>query len=102
MPKPIKSCADMPRIQACDVTECAYNIEKNCHAVAITVGNSQTAKCDTFYRHSKGGIKTLIGGVGACKMESCKFNTYLECFADQGIKVSVNIGEAVCATFSPR
>lgn len=102
MPKPIKSCTDMPRIQLCDVTECAYNIDKNCHAVAITVGNAQAARCDTFYKHSKGGIRTLTGGVGACKMDSCKFNTDLECFADQGIKVATNGGEAVCKTFSPR
>ena len=102
MPKSIKSCTDMPRIKGCEVTECAYNIDRNCQAIAITVGNSQSARCDTFYRHSKGGIKGLNGGVGACKVDSCKFNTDLECFADQGIKVAQKSGEATCATFSPR
>lgn len=102
MTKPIKSCTDMPKIQVCDVTDCAYNIDSNCHAIAITVGNAQTARCDTFYRHSKGGIKGINGGVGACKMDSCKFNTDLECFAEPGIKVSAKSGDAVCATFSPR
>lgn len=102
MPRSIKSCADMPKIQGCDVTECSYNIDKSCHAIAITVGNAQAARCDTFYRHSKGGIKGLTGGVGACKMDSCKFNTDLECFADQGIRVSTAGGEAVCRTFSAR
>lgn len=102
MHKPIKSCADMPRIQICDVTDCAYNNDKNCHAIAITVGNSQSARCDTFYRHNKGGIKELNGGVGACKMDLCRFNTDLECFADQGIKVSYESGNAACATFTPR
>src|SRR4030067_3373297 len=100
MPKPIKSCADMPKIKGCEVTECAYNIEKNCHAIAITVGNSQAARCDTFYKHSKGGIKGLNGGVGACKMDSCKFNTDLECFAAEGIKVALNSGEEISASLS--
>lgn len=101
MAKPINSCTDMPKVKACDVTECAYNIDRNCHTIAITVGNSQGARCDTFHRHQKGGIKGLTGGVGACKMDDCKFNTDLECYAD-GINVATNGGEAVCKTFSRR
>jgi hypothetical protein len=101
MAKPINSCTDMSKIQACDVTECAYNIERNCHAIAITVGNTEAARCDTFYRHKKGGVKGLTGGVGACKMSDCKFNTDLECYAD-AIKVATNGGEAVCKTFARR
>lgn len=90
----------MPMIIACTITECAYNMEKRCHALAITVGGS-TPICDTFLKRAgKGGDQDSIGGVGACKVTSCKFNLKLECSAS-GISVSMHSGQAECATFSP-
>lgn len=99
MPKNIKTCADMSMIRECSVTDCSYNTDKKCHAIAITVGNSRMARCDTFHNsRNKGGVKQLNGGVGACKMDECKFNTDLECFADS-IEVALKGEAAICNTF---
>jgi hypothetical protein len=92
---------EMPIIIDCDVSECAYNSENICHAMAITVGDSAPL-CDTFLRKDqKGGAMDVIGGVGACKVDSCKFNQSLECSAD-GIHVGRHADQARCDTFSPR
>jgi hypothetical protein len=100
MSKKIESCLDIPRIQTCEATECSYNTNRSCHAVAITVGDSSMAHCDTFFSRSrKGGIESINAGVGACKMESCKFNTDLECSAEQGINISSKSGQAMCSTY---
>ena len=39
----------MPHIQTCEMTDCAYNKHKQCHAVAITVGDEKAPICDTFW-----------------------------------------------------
>lgn len=91
----------MPRVIDCSVTDCAYNSNSMCHAMAITVGSS-TPLCDTFFKKErKGGAMDVIGGVGACKVESCKFNDSFECTAD-GIHVARHADKAECDTFSPR
>jgi hypothetical protein len=93
--------AKMPRIIDCQVTDCAYNSDKMCHAMAITVGDASPF-CDTFLKkEQKGGALDVIGGVGACKVERCKFNDSLECSAD-GIHVGRHADSAQCDTFSPR
>jgi hypothetical protein len=93
---------DMPKIQNCEVPECSYNRDSQCHAIAITVGDNSMAHCDTFLKLGrKGGIEGLTGGVGACKMVDCKFNRDLECSADPGIVVSHQSGRAQCISFSP-
>jgi hypothetical protein len=59
------------------------------------------ALCDTYVNTIKsGGIKGLIGGVGACKAHNCKFNRDLECCSDEGIRVSTVGGHAHCTTFA--
>lgn len=103
MAKTIKTCMDIPRIQKCEASECAYNKEMECHAVAITVGNSSSALCDTFLNRSrKGGVAGLTGGVGACKMDSCRHNSELECTIDPGINVAFKANQARCSSFSRR
>ncbi len=98
----IQSCMDMPKIQNCAVPECSYNRDSQCHAIAITVGDSSVAHCDTFSKLGrKGGIEGLTGGVGACKMIDCKYNRDLECSADSGITVSQQNGQAECISFAP-
>ncbi len=97
----IKSCMDMSRINECKVALCSYNEEKRCRAIAITVGNSSKALCDTFVNTvKKGGVKGLIGGVGACKSQNCKFNRELECCSDNGIEISTVGGHPHCTTFA--
>ena len=97
----IKSCVDMSRITGCEVAECSYNADNMCHAIAITVGDSSVALCDTFVNTiQKGGIKGLSGGVGACKVHNCKFNKDLECCSDSGIQIPISGGDAYCTTFA--
>ena len=97
----IKSCIDMSRINECKVAQCSYCADNMCHAIAITVGNSSMALCDTYINTIKsGGIKGLTGGVGACKAHTCKFNRDLECCSDEGIRVSTAGGHAHCTTFA--
>lgn len=90
----------MPMINMCKISDCAYNMNNKCHALAITVGGS-LPKCDTFTKRAKkGGDKDVNGAVGACKVETCKFNTDLECAAES-IDVSMHSGQAECVTFAP-
>ncbi len=97
----IQSCMDMPKIKDCEVPECSYNMDSQCHAIAITVGDGSAAHCDTFFKiDRKGGIKGLIGGVGACKMANCRFNRDLGCSVDSGIVVSLQDGHAECISFT--
>ena len=94
----------MPKISACDVTNCAYNQNKQCHTPAITVGGPEDvcACCDTFMEASqKGGVSDMTGAVGACKVEPCTYNKSLECSAP-GIKVGLHEGHADCVTFQRR
>jgi uncharacterized protein DUF1540 len=93
----------MPKISMCDVNDCSYNLNKQCHALAITVGGPEVcACCDTYLDAAqKGGDAGTIGGVGACKVDSCSFNSSFECSAP-GIKVGLIQGHADCTTFNPR
>ncbi len=88
----------MPKILDCDMTNCSYNSNNECHAMAITVGGSSPI-CDTCLQASKkGGAMDMIGSVGACKVEICQFNQSLECSA-QGIHVGHHTDHAECNTF---
>jgi len=89
----------MPNVKKCDVSECAYNKNDQCHALAITVGDETHPQCDTFcFSQSKGGDPAGMAGVGACKVSSCAFNQSLECQA-KGIDVGYNEDKIDCLTF---
>jgi hypothetical protein len=90
---------DMPEVNTCEVSECSYNGEGLCHALAITVGDQQTARCDTFCDLGKqGGDRSTAGHVGACKMDDCAFNEQLECQAP-AISVAHKGSEVDCMTY---
>jgi len=92
----------MPMISSCDVTSCSYNADKKCHTMAITVGDSSCAMCDTFIDSgSKGGDRAVTGGVGACKAVNCRWNQSLECTAGN-IVVGMHSSHADCKTYSDR
>lgn len=93
----------MPEVNRCEVQECSYNRNGECHALAITIGDTNTnALCDTFLRAGqKGGDMDATGKVGACKADACKHNHDLECSAP-GITVGSESGKAKCKTFSMR
>lgn len=91
----------MPKVKSCNVADCAYLAKGNeCHAMAITVGGHHPY-CDTFYKSSTKGGADQVGGVGACKVDNCKFNRKFECTAE-GIDVSLHEDHADCKTFKPR
>jgi hypothetical protein len=93
---------EMPKIIVCDATECAYNQDQQCHALAITVGDGNAAKCDTFWNGSeKGGDPDAVAGVGACRAIGCRFNDHLECSAP-GINVGHSGNEIDCLTFAAK
>lgn len=92
---------EMPAVNECAADSCAYNRDRNCHALAITVGDPASAHCDTFLTASvQGGAPSAAGQVGACKMADCRHNVNLECQA-AGIAVGMRHGEADCLTYSP-
>ncbi len=93
---------EMPEVKRCDANDCGYNLNSNCHAKAITIGDYSNPGCDTFmgiHRHTK-EIKR-IAGVGACKVSDCKFNDDYECIA-QDISVGFKEGKVNCLTFTAR
>lgn len=97
-----KITLEMPVVSKCAASACAYNVNSNCHARAITVGDSVKPGCDTFMegsRHIKDAER--IAGIGACKTASCKFNDDLECMADS-VQVGMVRNEANCVTFAMR
>ncbi|HAR63452.1 MAG: DUF1540 domain-containing protein [Candidatus Margulisiibacteriota bacterium] len=89
----------IPKVLDCEMTDCTYNQEKTCHAVAITVGDIEPV-CDTYMKTTaKGGLVDTIGGVGACKVDRCLYNESYECTAD-GIHVGLHVNHAECSTFT--
>jgi hypothetical protein len=98
----MKMTFDITNVQACDVRTCAYNVEENCQAQAITIGEGIHAACDTFFasdRHTHGASHPA--GVGACKVTVCRHNSDLECSAET-IRVGFHDNRADCMTFAPR
>lgn len=93
----------MPPVKHCSVANCAYNSQNACRALAITVGDpGGPPACDTFFTSSHhGGVKDATAGVGACKTETCKFNTDYECSAPS-ISIGLQHNEPDCLTFQHR
>lgn len=92
---------EMPVVSRCEAESCAYNRDRTCHALAITIGNARHAVCDTFYEATfKGGDASSVGHVGACKMSECRHNVDLEC---QAPRIDVGFHEEAidCLTFQP-
>lgn len=94
---------EMPLVSECLVNTCSYNVAQNCHARAITVGDTSThAACDTFMSESHHISEAKrIAGIGACKASACKFNDDFECMTDT-IRVGMVKNEANCMTFAMR
>jgi hypothetical protein len=92
---------EMPVVTACEAEACAYNTDRTCHALAITVGDVRHAYCDTFFKApAKGGDPIAVGHVGACKMSDCQHNVQFECQAP-GITVGYAENAADCLTYAP-
>ena len=95
----MKMTIDMPVVSGCAVSECAYNVDEQCHARAITIGDGVHPGCDTFLSASKHTHDDQrVAGVGACKVSGCSYNEDFECIADQ-ITVGRSAGDINCLTF---
>ncbi len=90
------------KVERCEISQCAYNLNNQCHALAITVGGDAShPQCDTFFGSSeKGGLKSKVARVGACKVSACMFNKSLEC-SSPDIMVGYKQDEVDCLTFLP-
>ena len=93
---------EMPLVSACSVSECGYNVDEQCRARAITVGDGIHPGCDTYFQGSK-HAKAIgrVAGVGACKVTGCKHNDDYECMIDS-IQVGMNNGAVDCLTYQQR
>lgn len=93
----------MPSVRECDATDCAYNDDRICHALAITIGGpTGIPYCDTYTSNmEKGGDADVSGGVGACKVSTCEYNERLVCTAEN-IDVGFKDNKVACLTFEPR
>ncbi|MBB5155995.1 DUF1540 domain-containing protein [Saccharopolyspora phatthalungensis] len=92
---------EMPLVNKCTATDCAFNRNETCHALAITIGDPLHAQCDTFCSASvAGGDPDAVGHVGACKMTDCRYNVNLECQAP-GITVGYEEDIVDCLTYQP-
>ncbi|MGZ3693897.1 MAG: DUF1540 domain-containing protein [Bdellovibrionota bacterium] len=97
-----KITIEMPIVSKCQINQCGYNVSNNCHAKAITIGDSTNPGCDTYMNSGSHNRETRrIAGVGACKVSSCKFNEDFECSAEN-ISVGLNGKKINCLTYSPR
>jgi Domain of Unknown Function (DUF1540) len=95
----MKQLIDMPEVIECEVDECAYNVDFNCHARAITVGNMQKHLCDTMIASVRHTHREAVAGVGACRSFNCIHNEDFECQAE-GINVTRSGGMVQCGTFT--
>lgn len=96
----MKMTIDMPLVSGCTMSECAYNVDEQCHARAITVGDGVQPGCDTFLSASKHiRDNQQAAGVGACKVSGCMHNEDFECIANQ-ILVGHSAGDINCLTFT--
>ncbi len=73
---------EIPKVLACSVNECAFNSNKECHALAINVGGHHPA-CDTFtnHGHNAGGTENM--GIGAARWTTAN-STSPSCAALRG------------------
>ncbi len=92
----------MPFIIGCDAEDCSYNTDKECHAMAITIGVSGLPQCDTFADLTgKGGVLESFGCVGACREELCTYNDSLEC-TSAAVLIRMRNGRPNCVAFQSK
>lgn len=93
---------EMPVVSKCEIRNCSYNVNNNCHAKAITIGDESNPGCDTFFDTATHNRETKrMAGVGACKVSECQYNDDFECTAES-ISVGVAKGKINCLTFASK
>lgn len=96
----MKITLDIPVVNNCTISDCAYNANDKCHAKAITIGDGVHPGCDTSYLMPPDHTKNtkIIAGVGACKVTGCKLNSDFECSASS-IDVGMTGDDINCLTY---
>jgi hypothetical protein len=98
----MKLTIDMPIVAECTASECVYNLNKACHARAITIGDGVHPGCDTFLGAKRHASETgRTAGVGACKVTACMHNDDYECSAPT-ISVGYMGKDIQCLSFHAR
>ena len=93
---------EMAKVIKCEVSDCVYNRDQSCHTMAITIGDGENPRCDTFcHATRKGGDASAMSGVGACKVINCRYNTDFEC-GTSAINVGYKEHIPDCLTFQSK
>ena len=93
---------DAALVSRCEVSECAYNFEKRCGAIAIVIASGPHPQCGTFLRMSgSSGKRTGDAHVGECRYSACRHNADSKCTAGK-IEVDYWWGVVDCRTFASR
>ena len=94
---------NMPLIVCCTGSNCSYNRNLTCNAMAVTVGGERQALCHTFYQTDrKVAHPESVSFVGACRMEKCCSNRHLECTAFSGVSLVGHNGQVLCHKYKER
>ncbi len=90
----------MSKITKCEMASCDYNIDNTCHATAITIGDGERPACSTFCRFMTKNKREDLGaaGVGACRVSSCIYNSYMRCQAAD-ISIGCTQNRPQCAMY---
>ncbi len=89
------------RVMSCQMSDCLFNHDSHCHAIAITIQNRSPVCRTCLKASSKNGVSGVKCSVGACREFQCRYNQGLNCMAE-GIKVGPHKNNAYCLTFTVR
>lgn len=93
---------NMPKVLTCMASECCYNVQNVCHALAISVGDAALPRCNSYCQGAcKGGDSGAIAGVGGCRLAHCLHNRNLLCHAP-AINLARSGKEITCQLFRLR
>ena len=89
----------MPLIVSCTGSDCSYNRNLICEAMAVNIGADRQAVCDPFCQTDHKIVHpAAVSFVGACKMERCRFNRNVECTAFSGVILVADSSRVMCHT----
>lgn len=98
----IEAVQDEAHVSNCAVSECAYNLERRCGAIAIVIASGPHPVCGTFLK-TAGSSGKRIGDarVGECRYSICRHNANAKCNAGS-IEVDYWWGQVDCRTFASK
>ena len=89
-------------VSRCAVSECTYNMEQRCSAIAIVIASGPHPRCGTFLKTSNSSSGRIGDAqVGECRYSICRHNTDARCSAGN-IEVDYWWGVVDCRTYASR